>query len=91
MNLRFHSENFEVLHLEDLEKSYFWKRIFPRTLTSLFKRVEKKHQHFFHLVTSLNQRKLPSATRVSKEIETEFRSSFFPEVTEVFAGSEEFV
>ena len=41
------------------------------------KRGKKKCSHFFLLVNHLNQRNLPSATLVSKEIETEFRSSFF--------------
>ena len=41
------------------------------------KRGIKKYQHFIYFINYLNQRKLPSATRVSKEIETEFRSSSF--------------
>ena len=45
------------------------------------KRGKKKCSHFFMFVNHLNQRNLPSATLVIKEIETEFRSSFFPEVT----------
>ena len=40
------------------------------------KRGKKKCSHFFLFVNHLNQRNLPSATLVSKEIETEFRSSF---------------
>ena len=40
------------------------------------KRGKKKCSHFFMFVNHLNQRNLPSATLVSKEIETEFRSSF---------------
>ena len=42
------------------------------------KRGKKKGSHFFLFVNHLNQRNLPPATLVSKEIETEFRSSFSP-------------
>jgi hypothetical protein len=36
--------------------------------------VKKKHQYFLYSVNNLNQRNLPSATLVSKEIETDFNS-----------------
>ena len=71
----------------------FWKRnadLIPKTRKTVLskqvfvpKRGKKKCEHFFLFVNYLNQRNLPPATLVSKEIETEFRSSFFPEVTEV--------
>ena len=47
------------------------------------KRGKKKHQHFLCPVNHLNQRQSPSATLVSKEIETTFRSSFFPKSRKV--------
>ena len=51
-------------------------------------RAKRKYQHFLYPVNHLSQRKSPSATLVSKEIETDFNrsSSFFqksPEVPEV--------
>ena len=41
------------------------------------KRGKKKYQHFFYPVNHLNQRKSPSATLVSKEIETDFNRRCF--------------
>ena len=46
------------------------------------KRGKKKCSHFFLFVNHLNQRNLPPATLVSKEIGTESRSSFFQKSSE---------
>ena len=52
--------------------------------THVLKRGKKKYYHFLYPVTYLNRRKSPSATLVSKEIETVIdpvffqRSRFFP-------------
>ena len=57
------------------------------------KRGKKKYQYFLYPVNHLNQRKLPSATLVSKEIETDFfrrrfsrRSREVPEVADLSIG-----
>ena len=49
------------------------------------KRGKKKYQHFIYFINYLSQRKLPSATLVSKEIETNFfRRRFFSKSREKF-------
>jgi len=50
------------------------------------KRGKKKYQHFVYSVNHLNQRKSPSATLVSKEIQTDFnrRRRFFSKSREKF-------
>ena len=86
---------FAVLLLFFVEPNQILSRINNLTIqtrtTSLQKQVlvpkrgKKKYQHFLYPVNHLNQRKSPSATLVSKEIETDFfrRRFFFQKSREV--------
>ena len=91
-NLNTFVETFISTDIFSLTSSFFYRTLSPnklpyltiQTRTTAFskqvlvpKRDKKKYQHSLYPVNHLYQRKSPSASLVSKEIETDFRSSSF--------------